>query len=470
MISNKIVFLLILIEITFFIFLDTPGTIILFVFFGTLNTFISTLLRRKTSFYTKKEKTNQFIVNYLIITLLGQLVASSYYTSYGEYFAPFGDDSLYFQQAETYLPNLFQFDKLSLTGFLNHSLYSIISLIKNPNVLDLLCSHWGLAALINVFALDIACEFNKSKVQLKNLYLGLFSQAAYYFAMLSFYRDTYAILFLVLSIYYSLRQKNLLSIAFALSAGLIRGANGFYAIFFLTLNYIIKKNIFKINTSKTIFWSILTSFILLLSIPKVQEFIIFRGKNLFSENLGGIKLQELTIKSYISERQRSIIEDEGLYGSEGLGTGPKFYVKALLVPLISPGNLILLPYETRNINTYKKAGASYTFFSIHSVFSFFAMILLPFLLSKLLPALYLLFFKSTNSTLNLLVISFLFFYLAAAYISLVPRHYMAFIILIPALLSSLPKNFHIKYKTQSKSIIIVTSLFLILNTIKYIIT
>lgn len=465
----KYLYLLLPLIVGLLALIDSIGSILSFAIFGSIYYFLTSKIRSKNLYYEHNTRRIQFISVFFSIVTIGLILASINYVNYESYFMFMGDDSVYFYNAKNFYfdSNLFSIDKFYVTNLFNHTIYRLVSMYKEPNVIDLLFSHWSLATIICLLSLDIACIVNRRIVGISKMYLAFFSQTSFFFTLPYFYRDTYAILFMILGVYYGLRGFIGTSVINSFVSGSIRGVNGVFTLIILFLIRIVGNRREISIKSKLLTLLSIGVFIVVVSLPPVQSLIVSKGVSFLVDDRNVSDMESMTIDNYVQNRQRYLFEHEGLYNSgASLGTGYAFYVKALAVPLISPGNLYLSTNSSFSVTIYNEYSGIVKGVNPVGLTSFISMLLLPFLIASL--AISVAFIVVRGSTMQFVfLIAFTLLYLTSAYISLIPRHYMAYVIIITTIISASDANVGRNQSSWYKVIVALVYMFLVYNTINY---
>lgn len=458
-------FLLILLIFANFILLDSINTFFIWSLFSIIYIYIAIISAKINPYINKSSLINLALSLLFFLTIIGQFLAIGYYFSKGNYFSYWLDDKEYFETIKTKIDLIDLYSPRVYTTILNSLLYNFLLILKSQiTVLDLLVSHWGLSVLICLNSFHIACFFAKRKIPTKLLILGLFTQHIFFYTFLHFYRDTYSILFFSYGIIFLLNKKYLISFVFAVLTSLIRGGQGFLLIAFIFLYLVVNSQHFLFRRSLSFIYlsiSIFIIIIVLFSFPEIQTFIAHNSMSISFSNSTKIDAI-ISIQDYAKERRTTLFVDQGLLDSGKFFSGNPItdFLLSVSYALVQPGNFYWTPFFENNFAIAENG------FNTYGLIVSICILSLPLFLSKFILALLYLVRNITIET-GFLLIIFIISFCSATFISLIPRHFLIFIIFFPAILGVVPQKYFSINKVFLYSSSFIIFLIFLFQTIKH---
>ena len=435
LLANYLKFISVFVIFFNYILLESFFSIIYWLFFVSVYSILTYFLSRANPYSSFREIFNIYLSTLFLFTIVGQLMTLGYKYSSGSYFSYWNDDQYYLSIIEKNLSNIdYEHPKFG-TILINSILDKLANLFNlGEPFVNMLSSNWALAPVIVVISYNIACNINKTNIPKKNIILGIFTQNVVYFALLHFYRDIYAILFFSISLLLLSRKKYWLSVLFVIISASFRKANASVLLLFIVFHFLINSKIIVNYFIRS--WYKFVVFLFLISLiftsSKVQTFVI---ENALSSVMKAAKYKDVTdLASFTEQRKNSLFSNEGMYKGGAMFEGNLFKSIALPVifPFIVPGNYYI-DYEFKS--TVKK------YFSFYGVLMAICVFFLPLFLSSFCLSI-IDSFRSKEYEVRFIIIMLFTFLLLSSFISIVPRHYVYFIILFPTILS-VPNTFNL---------------------------
>ena len=368
-----------------------------------------------------------FIFFYSFISLWGLFYAISYNESYGLFFGPNFDDSLFFQKIANNEYDNSYFFFVFIMGIIN----KLLSCTKSPFIVDSLIINWGIASIVCTFAHYYACLVAERYCKFLPVFLGVSMNYAFLDTVVHLYRDSMMLLFFLLCLISAQRRSYYLAIAFALATGLIRGANGFIALLSIVL-YLFFRKIGPTCTNKTHnvkrnmkTYILLAVALLLLTIVIGNKLIEYRTSfAVFNKTT-----QSESIFKYVQDREqqwRSTYTDSKFFrrGLESIVIKPLVTLSfpLTLPPLFGVEHIVINHTPSQNLRMLR----------VYSIVIWFSIITSVFILPRLLIC-GLGSIKLPQEK-NIPVLLFAILLLLVSFISFQIRHRCAYIVLIPAII------------------------------------
>ncbi len=385
-----------------------------------------------------KEFKRTGILLYLFFSLIGLSFSYSYQLSYSNSFGPYFDDSFYFNNAKYLSELVFTAAAPTLFEVVLAVFFYIFEGVFNLKLdhLDLIPINFILSSLSMLLVLKMLRFLNGANYIIGGmlLYVVLFN-FNFLDSSVHLYRDPLLIFFTLMSISYSIKNKYIKALLFAILVGLIRGANGMLCILFIIMHYYVIKKDFKIKT------------IILLSFLLIMVFFSIGDKISGSFLRGGLGSNDnSSIASSLEERFSNL--DDNKSGSASLRNAGilgsvAFPFVYMLSPLqVSSSNPIELNYDYLQSDKDYLLGSRLSTPKFYN-FEYILILLHVFFICFFIPKLFLGLYYGVRSSLkieNLISLFFIISVLLISFVSMQARHKMFFIIIFPFILSYYYKN------------------------------
>lgn len=413
-----------IISITIWLLIVIYTNTISIIFFWTICFFINSYIYRNKGI-TYKNISN---FSYLFFSFIGTISYSFYLYSYGETFAPFIDDKLYFKNIQSIWEGDIQksINYTAFEYFIAISTYPF-KLFMDIKQYDLLPINWLLGSIIVAQATKFAWEsipIHREETRYIGAGFILFNYACID-CTIHLYRDPLMCICLLLAFSAIYNNKDKKGIFFSLLTASVRGANGVIALIY----YFINKFKGTIFAHKTLFFSI---FLLLIASFSYWEGYINYNK------LGRISTMSVTERT-LSDRIVQFRENEGSGGVKKLQQSNNIALNILAIPayMISPIQIKEIisnsPIHNEKIYRYRS----------ESIWELIHVLFYGFMFLHLFIGLYYWIKNSDKKNFSILII-FIISLISITYISMQMRHKMAFILLFP-----FAYNYYILYASKT---------------------
>ena len=374
------------------------------------------------SFRYDRKYTDVYYLSYLIFSFWGIVAAASYYISYGETFAPYVDDTFYFKNINNVLSGEFD-TNLTLYEIIVGLIYLPFSSFKEIVHLDLLPFNWFIGSLAVGQAIKLARQFYplKNKIYTLGAFLLIVANSNFLEGSVHLYRDGFMAFFLLICLNKATEGKYFVALVFAVFTGLIRGANGALALFYIAIMFIFSRNLIRSKSQA----GVVISIFLLVAILGDQ--MIGYSNYMRSFNSEG-STDNISMTERISNRYDKFLdEDMGGIGGMLQSGNPILMAAALPITMISP--IQVKPFVRAE---YSDAWGWIVRFRSESFWEIGNILLWSFCFYPIILGIWIM-IKDKNLKHFGAILFFLTTLIAISYISMQLRHKIGYIILFPIL-------------------------------------
>lgn len=395
---------------------------------------------------TFKEEIQKYVsLSYSIFSILGMIALFTYYFTYGYTFAPYGDDSEFFCNAQNIISGI-ENEKFEVYSFLISFPLRIIQLFTDKfQHFTILPLNWATASFVVGYSLNLGYDLLPYKEKSPIPFLAFTSivlNSIFCDAVIHLYRDVFMSLFAVLSLHFVFRNRRKLSIFFAVLSGIFRAANGLMLFLLLFLLEIQKK---YTNMRK---W---TFFLMIIFVSAVLLFIF----NNISLNMSSF-LRASEVKTSILETLRNRAESFTYYyenagiSTSHLQSNPVLYLISFLFSPIRVTSWVRKIHEgIIYIDQEALVFPAFRMFRIDYFVACVGMVFQIFIIPKICLSIYAS-LKRNNMKMFILAFSFICYCLLVAFVSMQTRHKAFLILFLPAFLFLYEHLYRQKYLNQER--------------------
>lgn len=315
--------------------------------------------------------------------------------------------------------------------------YTLMSWIHGqpPQLLDLLPISWAFAALAVFAAHILATVVTKRDISVILTLAAVLGNCIFMHSAVQFHREGLMALLLMLSVLAAVKGQYLPAVLFAVLTGMVRGANGFIALLFILICYVLSRNMREFD--KKIILAIVLVF-LTIGVILFQEFIILR-----LTSVQGGKSEHGSLARYPTIKEQMTTRAEAVYGREEMSKIKRVIIESRgLSWFLRPLSDVFLPVTfsepfqlyTLYLGALDKRGDGFVILPNRAgIINWMTILLWIWLGPKLLIG----FFNGLKGDAlhNAVTYFFLITLLLTTFVSMIHRHRIAFIILYPAMMS-----------------------------------
>lgn len=393
----------------------------------------------------EKEIRKYVLLSYSIFSILGMMALFTYYFTYGYTFAPYGDDSYFFCNAQNIISGI-ENEKFEVYGVLISIPLRLIQLFTDKfQHYALLPLNWAAASFVVGFSLRLGYDLLPGRECSPVPFLAfacIVLNSIFCDAVVHLYRDVFMSLFAVLSLHSVFRDRWKSSVVFAVFSGIFRAANGL--LLFLLL-FLLKVRQKYAGMRK------LTFFLIILFVSAVLLFILSH----VSLNMSSF-LQASEVKTSILETLRNRAESFTYYYENAGIPAARLQSNSVLYLfsfLFSPVRVTSWVREVHEGLIYVGHDAlvypAFRMFRIDYFVACIGMVFQIFIVPKICLFLYAS-LKGHNMKLFILAFSFLCYCFLIAFVSMQVRHKVFLILFLPAFLFLYEQLYRRKYLTQER--------------------
>lgn len=384
----------------------------------------------------RNKSNNSFHIYYLYYTIFGCIAHLSYIIFCGNTFAPYHDDSFYYNNIQS-IASGSSVVSVTLYEYFMFICSFPVRLLFDVNHLSLLPFNW----LMGGYCIKRAIEFSEKVTNVRSkkpiLCCLILLNASFIEGTIHLYRDALMCVLFITALDNIYMRKYTLGIILTLLTGFVRGANAMILFFYLILQMSIK----SFNIKRT--YILYVTIALMLIAVSMDKYL----------NLGGYLRGSMqntsshSISSEISNRYEIFKGNSDTGGIMSLLNTGNPLCMAVAVPLymISP---IKIGPKTISENYIIRDEPSYTIFRVRveSMWEFISCIFYSYICVKLFIGLY--YWTRDKNNFCLLIIFFIMV-LCVTFISMQHRHKMMFILMYP-----IAYNYYLKNITRKKESIV----------------
>jgi hypothetical protein len=246
----------------------------IYTFLGNANTIYSFLLSllilwivcKVFEFYLKMNGVlwQVALPSYLVLSIIGLLLIINYRMLYSHDFAPYGDDSFYYQQIIKLYNNIPTIKQPTFFEYFMVLWYNILTIIyDSPKIIDIITLNWAIGAFVGSLIIAVIKKISVISMPYWIIMLAFLGNSIITDSLCNFYRDGLMLVMYLLAILSSIKKDYFIAIIFAIICGAIRVANGGFALLAIMLIYMSRTKNYTKNKYKPILLGLMAMILIL---------------------------------------------------------------------------------------------------------------------------------------------------------------------------------------------------------------
>jgi hypothetical protein len=403
-------------------------------------------------------------LSYVAVSLAGLLCLHFYRIFSGQDFAPYFDDSMYFERARDIAATGYTTGSSLFEPLVAGWMRLIAPIVDQPSLIHVLPVSWALAGLAAALSYGLSETISGVKLPIASAAASLLGNSVFIDSTVHLYRDGLMLVFFMLSLLASIKRRWALALTFALLCGTVRSANAFLCLVFAAL-------IFFVQRGKTLQSAVILSCTCVCVIGGVllvdqQVGFVGRGRTFFAaEGVDKTLFDQMRWRWSLASQAVSAGEsDSALYGA-----GPAAQTLSPIVSIFSPIHVRPLEKGVKTLRMTESGGLAYGSIPVRveSIFEWVTVplwvLVWPLLVCGILAGWH------GNTGQRAFVLFFLLTVCAVTALSAQTRHKDAYVILFPSIMA-LAYGDPGRFRHYRRPITWLVASFLILLNVRYLIT